>query len=203
MSQTPRFLVTSVLVTLLSVLLPVSLQAHEEDAKPDHEQGAESFQPRPDGATSVLEEGAPAPPFVLVDQDRKKVALSDLRGQACFLTFIHTHCTDACPLILQNRRQVEKQVEPTIGKHIVFLAVTMDPENDTPEVLKAFIQKLGIDTEDLHLLTGDAQTVKKVLHAYAIGTIREQDTGFIGPHSTVGYAINTKGAIKRIYDFTM
>jgi cytochrome oxidase Cu insertion factor (SCO1/SenC/PrrC family) len=203
MGQTARSLTAIVLITLLGAFLPPSLRAHEGDEKQGHKQGTGSFQPRPDEQNSGLKAGDPAPPFVLLDQDRKKIALSDLNGRPRFLIFIHTHCKDACPLILQNRRQVEQQVEPAIGKHIVFLAVTMDPEHDTPEALKAFIKKLGVETEDLHLLTGDVPIVKKVLHDYNIEAIRDPATGFIGPHTTVGYAINTKGAIERIYDFSL
>jgi len=204
MRQSAQSLTTIILVTLLGVLLAPSLQAHEGSAKQDQEQGPGTFQPRHNESKSnQLKQGDPAPPFDLIDQDRKKVSLSSLNGRPLFLTFIHTHCKDACPLILRNRQQVEQQVEPAIGKHIVFLAITMDPQNDTSEVLKAFIQTLGVSTEDLHLLTGDVQQVKKVLHEYDINAIGDPTTGFIGPHTTVGYAINTKGTIERIYDFSM
>jgi protein SCO1 len=186
-----------VLVTLLAAIIPPSLQAHEGEAGPGIEPGAESSGPQ----SRMLLAGDPAPPFVLVDQNRKKFALSDFNGRPRFITFIHTHCKDACPLILRNRRQVEAQLEPKIGKGIVFMAVTMDPQNDTPEVLKTFLANLGIDADDLYLLTGDVKTVKQVLNDYNIRVARDPATGFVGPHTTVGYAIDKKGIIEEIDDF--
>jgi len=198
MKQAAQSLSAIILVALLAVTLPPSLPAHEGQAGADKERGEEYSQPQ----SKAMEEGDAAPTFVLVDQDRKRIALSDLNGRPRFLTFIHTHCKDVCPLILRNRRQLEQQVEPAIGTRIIFLAVTMDPEHDSPKVLKAFIRKTGVDTKDLHLLTGDVQTVRKVLNEYNIGVVRDATTGYVEGHSTVGYAIDKEGIIKKIYNFS-
>jgi protein SCO1 len=197
MKQAEISLNAIVLVALLAATVPPSLLAHEGEAESGNESGAESSEPQ----SKMLLAGDPAPLFILEDQDGKKFALSDFNGQPRFITFIHTHCKDACPLILRNWQQIEMQLEPKIGKGIVFIAVTMDPQNDTPEVLKTFLVNLGLDADGLHLLSGDVKTVKQVLNDYNIRVARDPTTGFVGPHSTVGYAIDKKGIIEEIDSF--
>ena len=188
----------AIIISLWVAVLPAGLSAHEGEEQSGNNQEEDSSESQ----REALKEGDPAPPFALTDQDRKKIALSDFSGRPRFLVFIYTHCKDLCPLILQNRAHLEAEAEPSIGKGIVFLAVTLDPQNDTPDVLKAFIKKIGVDTRDLHLLSGPVPEVEKVLDEYEISVIQDGGGGQVMGHTSVGYAIDRDGIIKAIYNFS-
>lgn len=197
MKSLRKFLNRLILVFLIT-LLPSWLPAHEGEGKTGNKPTADASE-KPHHS---LDQGDVAPLFVLTNQDRQKIAFSDFSGRPRFVVFIYTHCEDVCPLILQNRKQLEKDMEPSIGSGVVFLAITFDPENDTPEVLKAFIKEIGVETKDLHLLTGETQEVEKVLLAYEIGLVIDKATGRVTGHSAVGFAIDRNGIIREVFNFS-
>ena len=87
----------------------------------------------------------PAPSFSLVSQDGNPVSLSDFRGKVLAVTFIYTSCPDICPLLTQRLAQVQDGLGTDFGPRIAFVSITVDPENDTPDVLK----KLALVGKDL------------------------------------------------------
>jgi len=187
----------SIVICIASLAaLPSSLPAKEGEDPSENKPEASEL------PHQTLDQGDVAPLFALTNQDRKKIALSDFSGRPRFVLFIYTHCEDVCPLILQDRKRIEADLEPTIGKGVVFLGVSLDPQNDTPEVLKAFIAKIGVDTKDLHLLTGETEEVAKVLRAYDIGVILDKATGLVTGHSSVGFAIDKNGIVTEVFNFS-
>ncbi|HKM65937.1 MAG TPA: SCO family protein [Candidatus Acidoferrum sp.] len=90
----------------------------------------------------IPEKGDVVPDFALVNQDGKRIHLSDYRGKALLVTFIYTHCPlpDFCPRMNENFRAVQKLLSETPGatNYAVFLSVSFDPKNDTPTVLKHY-----------------------------------------------------------------
>lgn len=79
-----------------------------------------------------------APDFVLEDQTGQPLRLADLRGTPVLLTFVYTHCPDVCPLYLsQIRRAIASGAAPP---DLQVLVVTVDPERDTPERLRAYAE---------------------------------------------------------------
>ncbi len=92
-------------------------------------------------------------------------------------------------------------MEDDIGKGVIFLAITVDPEHDTPEVLKDFMTKLKMDDENLHLLTGPPEKINKVLADYKIRVRIDSENGQVLGHSVMGYAIDNKGIVKKAIQF--
>ena len=89
----------------------------------------------------------PAPDFDLTSQDGKRVTLADLRGKVVAVTFIFTMCPDICPMLTSNMAQVQEMLGADFGKSVAFVSITIDPENDTPEVLKDYAEAFGADPE--------------------------------------------------------
>ena len=85
----------------------------------------------------------PAPPFTLTSQDGRQVALADLRGKVVAVTFIYTACPDICPLLTQKMARVQDELGADFGAKVAFVSITLDPEHDTPAVLKDYAQVLG------------------------------------------------------------
>src|SRR6266446_8920219 len=78
----------------------------------------------------------PAPAFALTSQDGAAVALNDLHGKVVAVAFIFTTCGSTCPLLTAKMVQVQHQLGTDFGAKIAFISITLDPEHDTPEMLK-------------------------------------------------------------------
>jgi protein SCO1 len=76
-------------------------------------------------------------------QDGAQVALADLRGKVVAVTFIYTLCTNTCPVLTPMMSFVQDQLSADFGAKIAFVSITVDPERDTPEVLKEYAQAFG------------------------------------------------------------
>ena len=101
----------------------------------------------------------------LLTQDGRKVRFySDLlKGRTVVINTIYTTCKDACPLITAQLVAVRNKLAAGFGKDIVFVSVTSDPENDTPQALKKFAAKLGADVPGWTFLTGAKGDVDHIL----------------------------------------
>lgn len=102
---------------------------------------------------------------VLKDQDGRELRFySDvLKDKVVMLNVIFTHCNDACPLITRKLREVREAMGSELAAQVTFVSVSSDPLNDTPEVLKAFARKQGVDGPNWLFLTGDKASVDLVL----------------------------------------
>ena len=79
-----------------------------------------------------------APDFTLVSQDGEPVSLRDFRGKVVAVAFIYTYCTDVCPMLTAHMASVQEKLGSAFGPKIAFVSITVDPERDTPEVLKQY-----------------------------------------------------------------
>ncbi|MEE1888629.1 SCO family protein [Pseudomonas carassii] len=102
---------------------------------------------------------------VLKDQDGRELRFySDvLKDKVVMLNVIFTHCNDACPLITRKLREVREAMGAELAAQVTFVSVSSDPLNDTPEVLKTFARKQGVDGPNWLFLTGDKASVDLVL----------------------------------------
>ncbi len=192
-----RLIYRIIIVSFLIILDPMMLTAHEAskhtgDANPS---------PAPVSLYQYLNPGEKAPDFNLINQEGKEISMEKLKGNPLIFTPVYASCPDACPLILHNREKIEKSLEDDIGKGAIFIAVTVDPEHDTPEVLKEFMTKLGVNPVNFHLLTGDPEIVNKVLADYKIRVRIDAKEGHVLGHSVIGYAIDSNGIVKKAIQF--
>lgn len=86
------------------------------------------------------------PNIELITQDGKKVHFYDdlVKGKIVAIDFIYTTCQYACPLETARMAQVQKKLGDRVGNDIFFYSISIDPEHDTPEVLKAYMAKYQI-----------------------------------------------------------
>jgi protein SCO1/2 len=83
------------------------------------------------------------PNIELTTQDGRKVKFYDdlVRGKIVAIDLMYTTCVDACPLETARLAQVQRMLGDRVGKDIFFYSITIDPQHDTPEVLKAYAEK--------------------------------------------------------------
>jgi protein SCO1 len=111
-------------------------------------------------------EPLPAPDFTLIDQDENPVQLSSLRGKVVLLDFIYTSCPGPCPLLSRKFSQFQKALGERVGKEIMLLSITVDPQHDTPAVLKEYARRYQADTAGWKFLTGSTQAIVSVTYRY-------------------------------------
>jgi protein SCO1 len=123
--------------------------------------------------------GESVPDFQLVDQDGHVVRLSDYRGKAVVLTFIYTRCPlpNFCPLMSGNFSQLERRLSSEFTNKFHLLSISMDPEFDTPEVLKAYGARYHASYQDWTFATGSTEQIQSV--AELMGLYYAKENGLI------------------------
>jgi protein SCO1 len=111
---------------------------------------------------------APAPAFALTSQDGTRVSLADLRGKIVAVTFIYTSCTDTCPVLTALMAHVQDKLGQDFGERVAFVSITVDPERDTPEVLKQYADTFGADLKGWAFLTGDPAAIRDITRRYGV-----------------------------------
>jgi len=131
-------------------------------------------------ATKRLEVGQPVPDFSLIDQNREPATLSQFAGKVAAITFIYTRCPlpNYCFRLSNNFGIVRKRFAGNIGKDLVLLSVTFDPEHDQPEVLAQYARTWdAADAKGWYFLTGPRAEVQRVCHEFGMNFW--QDEGLI------------------------
>ncbi len=137
----------------------------------------------------------PAPKFELVNQHNKKVSSDDFAGKVYVLEFFFTKCPTICPIMNENMLVLENKFfgNPNFG----IASITIDPENDTVDVLKDHAESLGVKSSTWHFLTGDKKYIYDIsnngFNMYA-GENQNVNGGF--EHSGLFALIDKNGNIR-------
>jgi protein SCO1/2 len=118
----------------------------------------------------TLDIGERVPDFTLIDQRRRPVSLSELRGKVVAVNFIYTSCAlpDYCLRIANNFGVLQKRFKARLGRDLILLTVTFDPVHDTPDVLAQYARRWDADPATWHFLTGAVQDVQRVSHLFGV-----------------------------------
>lgn len=93
-----------------------------------------------------------APKFTLTNQNNKTISNADYKGKVFVLEFFFSTCPTICPKMNASLKEVQQQFNGM--KDFGIASITINPENDTPEVLKKHREELGITSENWNFLTG-------------------------------------------------
>jgi protein SCO1/2 len=156
-------------------------------------------------ASDLVKEGEPVPDKVLVDQDKAPRLISSLRGHRVALTFMYTRCPlpDFCPRMDKNFQQVQDAIKKTPQLADVHLmSVTLDPEFDTPAVLKKHAQGLKADSAVWHFVTGDRDELAGFAKSFGIIVEPATPTSAL-VHSLRTAVIDPEGRLVKAYSGNM
>jgi protein SCO1/2 len=117
----------------------------------------------------------PAPDFALTSQDGTEVTLESLRGKVVAVAFIYTWCPDVCPMLTDKMARVQDELGKDFGTKVAFVSITIDPERDTPTVLKDYAEAFDADLAGWSFLTGDPTAVFDVARRYGVGVVHGPD----------------------------
>ena len=135
--------------------------------------------------------GDPAPDFHLKDENGTWFSLADWHGKVVVLTFLYTHCPDECPLIASQLHAASQQLGSAMDQ-VAFVAVSVDPQNDTPGSVRSFLQDHQL-TLQLHYLVGTPAELKPVWDAYYLGVQTDPTHPGVISHSTRIIVIDKRG----------
>ena len=139
--------------------------------------------------------------FELTGHDGQPFALQSLRGKVVLIFFGYSSCPDACPTTLSKLSSVARRLGDDRSK-IQALYVSVDPDRDTPPVLKADMENFSIGALGL---TGTKEDIDKVVKQYAaayeIVPTPESAAKYTISHTTSVYALDTAGRVRKTFAY--
>ena len=154
--------------------------------------------PNPD----LVAVGAPMPDFALTDQMGRTVRLSDFRGRVVAVDFIYTRCPlpDVCPLLSAQFKRLQTRFCAQLGSDLALLSITIDPQHDTPEVLRVYAKVWAAQEDSWRFLTGPDGEIERVARRFAMNywpeeglIVHTSETGVIARDGTLVARIEGSG----------
>ncbi|BCX05691.1 MAG: electron transporter SenC [Candidatus Roseilinea sp.] len=138
----------------------------------------------------------------LIDQNNQPMALEALRGKPTLVAFGYTFCPDVCPLTMSDLRRVKRELGAA-GDQVNFVFITVDPQRDTPEVIRRYVT--AFDPAFIGL-TGDEATLKKLIYEFD-GLFEKQPPqsdnpqSYLVAHTSFIYLLDAQGKWRMKYSF--
>ena len=129
--------------------------------------------------------------YALVDENDRPVTQTMLVGQPSLLFFGYTHCPDVCPTTLSEMASWLQQLGPD-GKALKAFFVTVDPERDTPEVMKGYVTALS---DRITGVTGTRLEIDRIIAAWHVYAKKVPATGddYSMDHTATVFLLDAKG----------
>ncbi len=128
-----------------------------------------------------------------ITQNGDEIKLLDLSGKVLVMALVYTHCTYACPRIVADIQLIQSKIEEDHADKVGFVLVTIDPDRDTPERLKAFARENNFDPETWTLLQGQHDDILELAALLGVKYKKTTDTDFA--HSNMITVLNNMGEI--------
>jgi len=142
----------------------------------------------------------PSGDFTLTDDSRKIFHLKDLRGEIILLFFGYTSCPDACPGTLAKIHRALTLLGPE-QKQVRTVFVSVDPERDTPEKLKEYLEYFGVNAVGLTGTKAEIDAVVKAYHAYYLKIPGQSADWYTVNHTTTVFLVDQKGKVRHLLKF--
>jgi cytochrome oxidase Cu insertion factor (SCO1/SenC/PrrC family) len=144
------------------------------------------------------------PPFALTEASGRTVTRDDLLGKPWIADFIFTRCSGTCPVMASSMSGLHEEFakEPALSD-LRFVSVSVDPEWDTPEVLRDYAKLCGADPARWWFLTGEYGDIHSLSQkGFHLGSGIDGGTSEI-LHSTRFVLVDRQGRIRGYYDGTI
>ena len=140
--------------------------------------------------------------FRLADADGRTRSLADFRGKVVVLAFGYTHCPDVCPTTLADFAAAVKRLGPEASR-VQVLFVTVDPQRDTPQLLKQYVP--AFDPSFMGLRGDDAATTKvtRDFRIYVNRNDKAGSTGYTVDHAAQSFVFDPSGRLRLVIGYGM
>jgi protein SCO1/2 len=138
--------------------------------------------------------------FSLTDHNGKVRTLADFKGKIVAVFFGYTHCPDVCPTTLSDFAAALQQLGPQ-AERVQVIFVTVDPERDTPDLLKQFVPAFNPGFLGMY---GDEDTLKRLAKEYKVVYQKTSVKGagdYLIDHSAGTYVYDPKGRLRLLMPY--
>jgi protein SCO1 len=142
----------------------------------------------------------PIEDFNFINQNGEALSLNDLQGKVWVADFIFTNCADVCPPMTANMKKLQQMVNEEKLENVEFISFSVDPEVDTPDVLKEYGERFYVDFENWNMLTGYSQEEIETFAKDNFKTlVVKPQEGDQVIHQTYFYLVSQEGEIMKSY----
>ncbi|QIG88501.1 SCO family protein [Chryseobacterium sp. POL2] len=137
------------------------------------------------------------PDFELTDQNSKAISNKDMLGKVYLVEFFFSKCPTICPIMNQNMKYIQNEINsPDFG----IISISIDPENDTSEVLKNHAKMVGATSPNWHFLTGDRNYIGNIADKFNIYVGDKEDEAESLNHSGMIALVDKEGNLRCRFD---
>ncbi len=141
------------------------------------------------------------PEFSLIDQNEQAFTRGTMEGDIWVSAFVFTHCKSTCPRLTAHMKGLQTRVSDVPSAN--FVSVSVDPRNDTPEVIKAYMTKSQLDESNWRFVTGDEEAIRHVVVEGFKVPIGDEDSRAAGSdeimHSNSFVLVDQKAQVRGYY----
>jgi len=156
---------------------------------------AKVFSPKQQQSATDVKELFAVPDIRLTDQDGKPFSTEQLRGRPWIADFIFTSCAGSCPIMTHQMTELQKKTPIDVN----LVSFTVDPEHDTPPILRAYGEGNHADFSRWHFLTGTKKDMGDAAYAMKI-SVHPADKDFALSHSDRFLLVNQTGHVVGAYE---
>lgn len=127
------------------------------------------------------------------NQDAEELQLKDLKGKNLVMVMIFTSCRTACPILVGDMKKVHDKIEKNKLKDTSLVLISIDPTNDTPEVLKKFAAERNMDSQPWIFLRSDEESTREFANVLAVKYKKISPIEF--SHSNIISVFNRNGKL--------
>jgi len=137
------------------------------------------------------------PEFSLMDQNHQKISNQSMQGKVYLVEFFYSRCPTICPVMNRNMKFIQDHVNsPDFG----IISISIDPENDTPAVLKNHAKMVGATSPNWHFLSGNRKTIGNLADQFNIFVGDQEDQAESLNHSGMIALVDKKGRLRCRFD---
>ena len=127
------------------------------------------------------------------NQDAEELQLKDLKGKNLVMVMIFTSCRTACPILVGDMKKIHAKIEKNKLKDTSLVLISIDPTNDTPEVLKKFAAERNMDQAPWIFLRSDEESTREFANVLAVKYKKISPIEF--SHSNIISVFNRNGEL--------
>ena len=132
-------------------------------------------------------------PSAWTTQDNEQIELEELRGKVLVMVMIYTSCKAACPRLVADMRNIEKQIPEKSLDDVRFIMVSIDPETDTPQLLKKFSEENQMEEDHWMFLRGTPEDTREFAAVLAVSYKKISPIDF--SHSNIISVFDEEGVL--------